>query len=428
MKTAGLALRFVMAVSTLLAASSLASASEATSSQSGWVLVRWLAGAASAGVQAPVLATSSSTAEETAPVAWSREVAVGDTLDELLAEAGMDGPQRAEAALALGAEYDLRQLRPGHEVTVEIDAEGAPSRVALTVDEGVQIEVTFDDVLSINVVLPDREVITLAKSMVVEESVFAALEAAEVPPRFAVDLAQILSGTVDFQRDFSGGETLSLLWRQSRIDDDSVGQPEVSFAVLQLRDATYEVIWPTDGSGLASIYRDGKLVRTFNQPVEGARLSSVFGSRKHPVYGTVRMHTGVDFSAPMGTPVRATAPGRITFVGWRNGYGQVVEIAHGSDTLTRYAHLSSVPAGLSEGQVVLAGDPVGDVGATGVTSGPNLHYEVLVNGKPTDPLADVQLLAMAEDGDSSGLTRLLEARVLLKNYLASGAQKAATSL
>src|SRR3546814_7387787 len=92
----------------------------------------------------------------------------------------------------------------------------------------------------------------------------------------------------------------------------------------------------------------------FAQPVDVARLSSVFGRRRHPVYGTVRMHTGVDFAAARGTPVRATARGRIAFIGWRSGYGRVVEIAHDAETTTRYAHLSAVPGDLAEGGRVAA--------------------------------------------------------------------------
>jgi murein DD-endopeptidase MepM/ murein hydrolase activator NlpD len=133
------------------------------------------------------------------------------------------------------------------------------------------------------------------------------------------------------------------------------------------------------------------------------------------------MHTGVDFAAARGTPVQATAPGRVSFIGRRGGYGRVVEIAHGSDTLTRYAHLSAVPDGLTQGQRVMAGDTIGRVGATGTATGPNLHYEVLVNGRPTDPLSDGRLAEAAEReaDDTAALKRLTEARSLLAERLSS---------
>ncbi|MGK7296867.1 MAG: M23 family metallopeptidase [Candidatus Wenzhouxiangella sp. M2_3B_020] len=354
-------------------------------------------------------------------LAWSRAVAPGETLDALLAEAGLAARDRVEVSLALDAEYDLRRLRPGHEVTVELAPDGSPRRVALDVDAGVRIEAVFGEKLATRVLSPDPEILTLAGETRIESSIFAALDEAGLPARFAVDLAQMLGGTVDFRREVSGGETLRLLWREARVDGKAVGQPEIAFAALNLGDGLYEVVWPEGGDGRATIFRDGEVLRVFAQPVEGARLSSVFGRRKHPVYGNVRMHTGVDFAAARGTTVRATAPGRVSFIGWRGGYGRVVEITHGADTMTRYAHLSAVPEGLSEGQRVMAGDMIGRVGATGTATGPNLHYEVRVDGRPTDPLSDERLAEAAEREaqDDAALVRLSGARSLLEEHLAS---------
>ena len=354
---------------------------------------------------------------------WSREIASGDTLDGLLAEAGLTGPDRTETSLAISAEYDLRRLRPGHVLTVEMSANGSPRRVALDVDDGVRVEATFGDTLSTRVVSPEPEIVVLAGTTSIESSIFAALEDSGIPPRFAVDLAQMLGGTVDFRRDLGGGETLRLLWREARVEGDTIGQPKIAFASLDLGDALYEVVWPKDGTGRATMYLNGEAVRVFAEPVKGARLSSVFGRRKHPIYGNVRMHTGVDFAAPRGTSVRATAPGRIAFIGRRGGYGRVVELAHGPETMTRYAHLSAVPDGLAEGQRVSAGDIIGRVGATGTATGPNLHYEVRVDGRPTDPLSD-ERLSEAVEGEAqgnAGLDRLAEARARFNDALSSDA-------
>ena len=352
---------------------------------------------------------------------WSRDIAPGETLDFLLSEAGLAAPDRAELALALGAEYDLRRLRPGHSVTVASTVDGSPRTVSLAVEDGVRIEVVFGEQLSTKVVAPDPEIVTLAGEAVIDSSIFAALDEAGIPARFSVDLAQMLGGTVDFRREMAGGETLRLLWREARVGEDRIGQPELAFAALEIGGSLYEIVWPDDGSGQATIYVDGEVLRVFAQPVEGARLSSVFGRRTHPVFGNVRMHTGVDFAAARGTPVQSTAPGRVSFIGWRGGYGRVVEIAHGSDTMTRYAHLSAVPDGLAQGQRVAAGDVIGRVGATGTATGPNLHYEVLVDGRPTDPLSDDRLAEAAESeaDDTAALSRLAEARALLNQNLGS---------
>ena len=350
---------------------------------------------------------------------WSRDIATGETLDTVLEEAGLSATDRAEVALALGAEYDLKRLRPGHSVTVVSTLNGDPHSVALSVEDGVRIEAIFGEEMATQVVTPDPEFITLAGEAVIDSSLFAALENARMPARFAVDLAQMLGGTVDFRREMTGGETLRILWREARIGEDRIGQPELTFASLEIGGALYEVVWPENGSGQAAIYVDGTVLRVFAQPVEGARLSSVFGRRTHPVYGNVRMHTGVDFAAAHGTSVQATAPGRVSFIGWRGGYGRVVEITHGSDIMTRYAHLSAVPEDLAQGQRVAAGDVIGRVGATGTATGPNLHYEVLVDGRPTDPLSDARLAEAAEReaDDAATLSRLAEARALLSANL-----------
>ncbi|WP_425452414.1 M23 family metallopeptidase [Roseovarius spongiae] len=354
-------------------------------------------------------------------ITWSRTIASGETLDAVLADAGLAAPDRAEIALGLGAEYDLRRLRPGHSITLVSTTDGNPRRVELAVDDGVRIEVIFGEQLATRVVEPNSELVTFAGEAVIESSIFAALAEADIPARFAVDLAQMLGGTVDFRRELVGGETVRLLWREARDGTQRIGQPELAFAALDTGDFVYEIVWPNDGSGRATIYIDGEVLRVFAQPVEGARLSSVFGRRTHPVYGNVRMHTGVDFAAARGTPIQATAPGRVSFIGRRGGYGRVVEIAHGSDTVTRYAHLSAVPDDLAQGQRVMAGDLIGRVGATGTATGPNLHYEVLVDGRPTDPLSDERLAEAAEReaDDTAALSRLDEARTLLAERLAS---------
>ncbi|MBY6203198.1 M23 family metallopeptidase [Maritalea mobilis] len=359
---------------------------------------------------------------------WSRDIAPGETLDEVLADAGMAASDRASVALAIGAEYDLRRLRPGHSLTVVSTMDGGPQTVTLAIEDGVRIEAVFGTEMITQVMAPETEVVTVAGEAIISTSVFAALDEAGIPARFAVDLAQMLGGTVDFRREMAGGERLRLLWREARLGEDRIGQPDLTFAALEIAGSLYEVVWPDDASGQATIYVDGDVLRVFAQPVVGARMSSVFGRRTHPVFGNVRMHTGVDFAAAHGTPVQSTAPGRVSFIGWRNGYGRVVEIAHGPDIMTRYAHLSTVPESLAEGQRVNAGDMIGRVGETGTTTAPNLHYEVLVNGRPTDPLADDRLANAVdpEADDAAALSRLTEARARMEQILAPNSATSAS--
>ena len=340
--------------------------------------------------------------------AWEATVTDGDTLDSILTRADMDAPLRAEVALAIAAEYDLRRLRPGHQLRVNFQPNGSPSFVALTVDEGVQIEVTLDGKVAGRTRPPVLTSVEQAGQLVVSGSIYSSLDAAGIPARFAVDLAEILSDAIDFRRDLKGGEKLNIQWAQSVLADGSkVGQPKLTYAALDLAKDIFEVIWSDEDSGKATVYLNGDVLRRIAPPVKGARLSSVFGRRKHPIYGNVRMHTGVDYAAVRGTPISATAPGRVSFIGWQNGYGQVVEISHGSNTMTRYAHLSAVPNGLKTGKRVLAGEVIGQVGKTGTATAPNLHYEVHVDGRPIDPLGK-ELIASVENPDTAGASALLE--------------------
>ena len=353
---------------------------------------------------------------------WSGALSAGETLDALLSKAGLSGRDRAEVALALEAEYDLRKLKPGYGIEVETSLSGALRRVVLSVEEGVHIEAVFADEIATRKIVPKPDLVLRAADTAVQTSIFATLASADVPARFAVDLAEMLGGTVDFRRDLKGGEQLQLMWHEAMVGDEVIRQPSLSFAALMINETLYEGVWPDDNSGNATIFVDGKVLRVFAQPVKGARLSSVYGNRRHPVFGDVRMHTGVDFAAPHGTPVHATAPGRISFVGRRGGYGRVVEIAHGSDTMTRYAHLSSVPDGLVVGDRVAAGDNIGRVGATGTATGPNLHYEVRVDGRATDPMSEERLAAAASQTEISTnvLARLEIVRAQFSGLLDQG--------
>lgn len=340
--------------------------------------------------------------------AWEATLTDGDTLDSILTRADMDAPLRAEVALAIAAEYDLRRLRPGHQLRVNFQPNGSPSFVALTVDEGVQIEVTLDGKVAGRTRPPVLTSVEQAGQLVVSGSIYTSLDAAGIPARFAVDLAEILSDAINFRRDLKGGEKLNIQWAQSVLADGSkVGQPKLTYAALDLAKDIFEVVWSDEDSGKATVYLNGDVLRRIAPPVKGARLSSVFGRRKHPIYGNVRMHTGVDYAAVKGTPISATAPGRVSFIGWQNGYGQVVEISHGSNTMTRYAHLSAVPNGLKTGKRVLAGEVIGQVGKTGTATAPNLHYEVHVDGRPIDPLGK-ELIASVENPDTAGASALLE--------------------
>lgn len=314
-------------------------------------------------------------------------IASGDTLDSVLGKAGIPPNVRAEAALALAGVYDLTELRPGHRLEWAADQTDPTRllRLSLFVDDGVEINLSFNGPITAERLDPPIREVDRQETLTLQGPLFEALVAATAPERFAVDLTALLAGQVDFRRDIKGSESFALVWQEDQLPDGSIaGEPRLKYARLELTDRVLELV-ASDAAGPVIVFEDGEAVQRSAAPILGARLSSVFGRRNHPVLGGVRMHTGIDYAAPVGTEVSATGAGRIIFTGTIRGYGLTVDIDHGGGVVTRYAHLSEIADTVEQGTRVKAGNKIGAVGATGLVSGPNLHYEVRVDGRPIDP-------------------------------------------
>lgn len=345
----------------------------------------------------------------------------GGTLDGLLAEAGLDPVSRTRLTHGLAEEYDLSQLRPGVELAVKQDKNGMANSFALKID--ARIRFVFDAGNPDSVIREElpTQMSALAEELAIEGSVYAAFQRAGVPAQFAIDLAQAFGATVDFRRDLRGGETLRVMWQQETGDDGiPVRAPVLTYAALLLGGTLYEAAWSSEESPRQLLFRDGEALKTFTPPVAAARISSQFGIRRHPVLGGMRMHKGVDFAAARGTEIRATASGKVSFSGRRKGYGRVVEVRHGSTLMTRYAHLDRVAEGIRNGVSVDTDSVLGTVGSTGLSSGPNLHFEVRVDGRPVDPLSDERLAGMQTVSHVKGAS-ILETRRIQFAFLNSPA-------
>ena len=342
-------------------------------------------------------------------VTWSRVVSPGESLDVLLAKAGLDTATRADVSDAIGSEFDLRKLKPGHRLDLELQQDGLPRLAMLEIDNGVSIQAIFGDAPSVIVLPPELETTRQAAETEIKSSIYAALDKAGTPTRFATDLELVFAGTLDLQRELVGGEHLRVVWRENFLDDRVIGEPMIDFVELDLGEEKYEVVWPGDASRQTHVFKDGDPLLTFVQPIKGARLSSAFGLRQHPVHGNVRMHNGVDFAAEQGATVHATQSGRVSFIGRRSGYGLMIEIEHPQDIQTVYAHLSAVNESLEVDHRIPAGHEIGHVGSTGTSTAPHLHYEVVVEGRPVPPLTDRHL---SRSGD--GTQRQMDVSVMIK--------------
>jgi murein DD-endopeptidase MepM/ murein hydrolase activator NlpD len=225
----------------------------------------------------------------------------------------------------------------------------------------------------------------------IDSSLYLAAMQAGIPAEVVVQMIHMFSYEVDFQRDIKPGDTFEVLYNYYYTPD---GQPakqgDIAYATMHLGSRTVALYRYQPPNGDPAEYFDAKgqsaksmLMKT---PVDGARISSGFGMRFHPVLGYTRMHKGIDFAVPTGTPVMAAGSGTIQIQGWLGGYGNFVLINHGNTYSTAYGHLSRFAPGLHQGSHVRQGQVVAYSGATGLATGPHLHYEIRINGNQVNPL------------------------------------------
>ncbi len=221
----------------------------------------------------------------------------------------------------------------------------------------------------------------------VTSSLFAAASDKGVPDYIINQVIRAFSHDVDFQRDVAAGAKFEIFFGKP-LTGSATRRKVVHYTSLQVRGKTKHLYRYTNKRGKTAYY-DPKgrgatkfLMRT---PISGARISSGFGMRRHPILGYSKLHAGIDFAAPRGTPIRAAGSGKMITRGWKGGYGKAVEIKHTNGYMTRYAHMSRFSKGLSRGSYVRQGQVIGYVGATGRVTGAHLHYEVRINNRAINP-------------------------------------------
>ncbi|MEC8265268.1 MAG: M23 family metallopeptidase [Pseudomonadota bacterium] len=224
----------------------------------------------------------------------------------------------------------------------------------------------------------------------VKNSVSRTLKSAEIPPNIAKEFLHQLSYTIDFQRDVKNGDIIDILYEANFTKNENiVGKPSLLYGLMHLTDHKLELFKYKLNSGKTDYFdASGKSIRKhlMRTPVQGARLSSKFGVRKHPILGYSKMHRGVDFAAKRGTPIMAAGDGRVTFAGRNGSFGRFIEIKHLNNFKTRYAHLYKFSKGIKKGKVVKQGDIIGFVGTSGRSTGPHLHYEVKHKNRTINPI------------------------------------------
>lgn len=238
----------------------------------------------------------------------------------------------------------------------------------------------------------------------IESSLFGATDRAGIPDSVTQQMTDILGSKIDFLRDLRKSDRFRVVYETYSHNGQEIGGGRVLALEFQNKDDIYEAVWFQPDDNASGSYYDfsGKSLKGafLRNAIKFTRISSTFGLRKHPVHGKWRAHKGVDYAAPSGTPIQATADGVVAFKGWQNGYGNVVILNHHNGISTLYAHQSRFAKGLNKGDRVSQGDLIGYVGATGWATGPHLHYEFRVNNQAVDPLSlDLPVARVLDDAE-----------------------------
>lgn len=323
---------------------------------------------------------------------WHTErVQRGDTVAELMQRLNIKDAAASDYLRNSTETRPFRKLSAGNEVQAETDASGALVSLRYLGEQGAQIVIKKQaNSFSSETVTAQLEKRLFVRTGEIKTSLYAATDAAGMPEAAANQLTEIFSGDIDFHHDLKRGDRFTAVYEMTYSNGalvkagkiqsaEFINQGHVYRAVLFQSNATHSDYYTPEGKSLRKAF--------LRSPIAFSRVSSGFtSSRFHPVLNRWRAHKGVDFAAPMGTPVKATSDGIVTFFGGQSGYGNVVMLQHQNQLSTVYGHLSRFAKGLQNGKRITQGDVIGYVGMTGLASGPHLHYEFKINGQQRDPL------------------------------------------
>ena len=322
------------------------------------------------------------------------EVARGETLGSAMIRAGAEQHDVSKVLSSLEGVFDGR-VRPGQQIDVHFESTGADARltgVAFRSEPGAAVTVnrTFDDQFKAREVLMPLTFEVARIAAKVETSLYDSAIAGGATDREVSQLADVFAYDVDFQRDIRPGDGVELVFERFRDDEGrTVKTGDLLFVSLDARGAPKSFYRFKRPGGSVDWYDEsGKSARKFlmKTPINGARLSSGFGMRRHPILGYSALHKGTDFAAPIGTPIMAAGDGVIVRAGGNGSYGNYVRIRHSDGYETAYAHMSRFGRGVRTGARVSQQQIIGYVGTTGRSTGPHLHYEVLYNGQQMNPM------------------------------------------
>ena len=312
----------------------------------------------------------------------------GETFDKILESYAIDKKEIIKIKKSLKDKINLNKLNTKQIISFSIDkTKNKINEFSFQISntEKINLERNFEkDNFSEEIVPIKLEKKIIYKENIILQSLYNSAINEKIPPNIIVNFASIYGFQVDFQRDIRKKDKFQLMYELYFNDKKEIVEiGEILFANLKLSGQDNSLYY-FDSEGSEGHYdKNGKSVKKalMKTPINGARLSSPFGMRKHPIDGFNKMHKGTDFAAPMGTPIMASGDGIVKKAGWCGGGGNCIKIKHNSTYQTVYAHMSKFARGIKAGVRVKQGQTIGFVGSTGKSTGPHLHYEVIVNGK-----------------------------------------------
>lgn len=323
----------------------------------------------------------------------------GEALIDLLRENNVEMSEAHVAVNALAEEFDPRRLMPGQEIRIfwespsDADAPDILRFAGFDLLSSPRQHIVIRRLASQNYLATSfqRNLTTrhFFAQTLINNSVYEAARGSGLAPSTVIQLIRMFSYNIDFQRDIREGDQFEVFYTRLFDSENKLAEEgEILYAALtnQGRKISMWGLPQADGS-LAYYDQDGTSAQRLlmKTPVDGVRLSSRFGKRRHPILGYTRLHHGLDFAAPPGTPIYAAGSGRITEIGRKGNFGNYIRIQHTNGYETAYAHMLRFTKGLKRGSVVSQGQIIGRVGASGLATGPHLHYEVILNGKHINP-------------------------------------------
>ena len=319
----------------------------------------------------------------------NHKISSGETFNKILTNYAIPSEEILNIKRILNSYYNLNNLKTNLDIKFMIDQSSNRKIISflfpVSRTKKIQLIRNLDtDLFEKKIIITNLNKKIIFKEGKITQSLYKTAVDLNVKPNVIIEFARIYGFQVDFQRDIRKNDNFQIMYEVFEDDGGKVFETgNIIFANLKLS-GTNNALYYFDKKGSEGHYdENGKSVEKalMKTPINGARLSSAFGMRKHPIDGYNKMHKGTDFAAPMGTPIMASGSGIITRARWCGGGGNCVKIKHNSTYETVYAHMKSFGRGIKEGLRVKQGQIIGYVGSTGKSTGPHLHYEVIENGK-----------------------------------------------